>query len=577
MALWLLAGLAWAEAPTPLVSWTFEEDDGDLQSTGTTGQWAWGPVESGPRAGYTGGYAWATGLEGLYLNDAEDYLQLPSYALNDAVRPIVQFRHWYAIDDTGDLARLEVWTGASWQVIEPVYDYPQEGGYAGISNGWERAWVDLTGLADASHLRFAFLSDQRIALEGWYLDDVMIFDGDPVPPLIERVTDPSDTQDLEGPYIVEALVRDDSSEVTVELRYVVAGVASTVPMTLVSDGTWIGLIPGQSPDTVVEWSVSASDGNNDARSPEDTDESFRVFLAAPTNVAGPGGRIVDVEAELTWDAPDSPHPVQSYIVYRDGELVETSTTTAATVPLSGPLDTFEVSAVYSAGEGDLSDPVSLRVHVPSVEALDPAEAWQGDLVRVAVTGQDLLFTAADAGLELGAGVTVLETDVVDASRAIFTLALDDDAATGLRDATVVSGDVRLDLSAAFSVLDGADQPALTSIAPETIHRGDEIELRIRTNTDLFEAPEVDLGDGLIVQDVRLEGGVVCVSAAVEHDAALGTRHPVVDDGVRLLDGVELRVTYDAGAPDTGCSTSRGGLAGSLAGLIALLALARRKR
>lgn len=570
-----MAMVARADAPSPLVQWTFDESDGDFTSAGSTGQWEWGTITSGPRSAYTGATAWATVVDGLYLNDAEDYLQLPSYDLSAASRPIIQFRHWYATEEQVDVGRVEVWTGLSWEAVEPVYGYPFDDGYSGVSNGWERAWVDLTGLStDASEVRFAFRSDERVALEGWYIDDVMIFDGDPVPPEIELTVTPEDTQDLDGPYVVEAAVRDDSSAVDVVLTWQAAGATHTVAMTDQNDGTWRAEIPAQEPDTTVSWWIDATDGSNSAVAPEDGEGSFRVYLAAPTELTGPDGRIVGVEADLSWTAPDSPHEVQGYIVYRDGEAVAASTGTSVAAPLSGPLDTFEVSAVYEAGEGDRSSPLSLRVHVPEVESLDPAEAWQGEALRVTVTGQDLLFTDADAAISLGDGVTVLDTEVVDAGRAVFTLSLDEDAATGPRDVTVTSGAVALTLSSAFEVRDGADRPALTSVSPETVSRGDEVELRFQTNHALDAAPEVDLGDGLIVQRVTLDGQVVCVSAAVELDAELGERWPVVDDGVHLLDGVPLKVVYDAGAPKGSCAAARGG---GWASLLALGALALRRR
>ena len=574
-------GILMSSSGEEIAAWDLDADDGGFTASAVPPQWEWGDVSSGPMGGYDGERAWGTVLDRSYLNDSSDGLTLPSVDLTDAERPVLTFWHWYEIAATGDAGWVEVWDGAGWQVLEPVYGYPEAGGFLGSSGGWEPAFFDLSGVSDSASVRLVFSADERIALAGWYVDNVAIIDGDPVPPDIAVTGVPDDTQDLDGPYVVTATITDDYAGLAYATLIWSDGgdTEYSVTMEAGDDGAYWGEIPAQPAGTTVRWHIEASDGWNTARAPADDDEAFRVYLAAPTDLAGPEGRVVGVEATLTWTAPESPEAVDGYRVYRDSALVAECAGTTLAAPLDGPIDWFEVSAVYGEQEGDLSLPLMLRVSVPTLEALDPAEAWQGDSLRVAVSGTYLLFVAEDASLDLGDGVVTSEVEVIDADHAVFTLELSDDAEVGLRDALVISGATRIPVEGGFEVLSGDDRPTLVGLIPDALTQGEQTSLTIASNAAFAEAPVVDLGDGIIVESVVIDENRAYLRVTVAADAPVGTRPVSTDDGARILHGVDLRVRAALTTPTGSCAAapSPTRALGPLGLLVVLVGLRRRAR
>lgn len=553
--LWLIA-LIRVAAADEIITWDLSAEDGGFASYGDTDAWAWGTIVTGPLGGASGSSAWTTGLEGIYANESTDYLQLPSVDLSSAARPVLLFSHWYEID-TSDAGWVEVWNGSAWETLDPIYGYPAESGFTGSSNGWRDAWFDLTGLQDGSYVRLVFATDERVALAGWFVDDVALLDGDPVPPWAEIVRQPEDTQDLEGPYLVEAWVQDDQADPEVTL-YWTAGQAEPVPveMSELIPGLFRGEISGAAPDTTVRWWVVASDGTNTTTLPDADGDSFRVYLAAPTDLAGPGGRVVGHTVDLSWTPPDTPHQVVGYALYRDGDLLDTVSSTTATAALTASAHQFAVSALYEEGEGDLSSPLDLSVALPEVTELSPRAAWQGDTVRVSARGRYLLLTAQDASLDLGDGIVVEEVEVIDADHAVFTLCVADDAATGSREGTLTSGDLEIALPEPFEVLSGEDRPTLVSIEPDALVQGEVRTVVIEASAELADPPLVDLGEGLYVEVLSVEGSTVTLSVAVDWEAPVGARGITVDDGARVLDGVSLLVRTATTTPERTCGTAQ---------------------
>lgn len=561
---------------TPVVEWPLTEDDGGFSASGETSQWQWGTVASGPQAGWVGETAWATGLDRPYLNDTLDYLQLPSADLSTATRPVLRFYHWYEIDTGGDAGWVEVWDGADWSRLEPVYGYPTDAGFSGNSSGWRPTWFDLTGISDTADVRLAFSADDRVALAGWYVDDVAVIDGDPVPPKVVISSEPTDNQDLDGPYLVTAQVIDDLGAATATIHWKTASDEGSSPMIEGAEGQFLGGIPGVSPDTVVSWWIVASDGTNETTEPEGDPETFRVYLAAPTDLAGPSGRIVGTSAALTWTAPDSPHTVLGYRVYSDGALVTSSQEASAETPLTSDAPQISVSALYAEGEGDRSDAITLSAYIPVVTAIDPSSAWQGETLRLDLRGTTLLLVDDDVELDLGDDIDVDDVEVVDADHAVFTVCVDAAATLGERDGELRTNGSTLPLPVRFDVLDGDDRPRLLSVRPETITQGETTDLEIRANTSLADTPDLDLGEGVIVESTSFDGDLVTARVAVAWDAPVGERAIQVDDGDRLLSGVNLRVRNAATTPQRSCSQG-GGRPGSGLLVIVLGALLSRRR
>lgn len=571
MSLLLLISVASA---TPLVRYSLESSDGGFTESGETGQWAWGAVENGPGSGVGGLNAWSTGLTADYLNDATDYLIIPVPDLSGIERPMLSFSHWYEIA-MGDAGWVELDIGNGWTTVEPLYGYPTASGFSGASGGWRTVVVDLTGFGPNPELRLAFASDLAGVGAGWTVDEVAFDDGDVAAPKLGALTELADTDDLAGPYTVEIAAEDDTSVVSVELHWDAGAGEASVEMTRVADDLWRGALPAAAPDTVVTYWVEADDGLNTAREPLDDDRSFRVYLPAPTELTGPLGRVVDTDVLLTWTAPVSRNAVVSYEVVRDGVVVATSTTTSASAPLSGGFESFTVRAVYEAGPGDASEPFEVDGVLPSADALVPDEAWPEDSVRLLLTGTYLVLVDGEVSVDLGAGVEVVGVEVRDVDTAWIDIYVDPSAAAGPRMLTLQSGPVTLEVPDAFDVLDGGGRPRLDAVDPEFVRQGVETELVFTVVGGLEGLPTVDLGEGVIVESVWVEGDTVHVLCAVANDAALGERVPTIDDGVRVLDGVRFEVK-DGVAPAADVCGLPAAPSGWL-GLGGLVLLVRRRR
>ena len=566
----LLCALTSALAATPLLSWDLDADDGAFVTSGTSGQWEWGTPETGPKGGYTGNAVWATGLTRPYLNDSTDYLALPAADLSGASRPVLHFYHWFEIDTGGDAAWVEAWDGDTWERLDPIYGYPADAGYTGVSNDWEQVWIDLSGLSYTSELRFAFSTNDAVQLAGWFIDDLTVLDGDPVPPRITVLQAPVDTQVLDGSYAIRTQILEDAGSLDARLVWWNdEGTQHTVSMSAEGDDVYTAEIPAAAPDTWLYWVVQASDSENTSSAPEEDSYSFRVYLAAPRDLSGPDGRLVSDVVTLSWTAPDSPHEVLSYRIYRDGIWVADASAPTATVPLAGPRQSFHVTAVYAAGEGDPSDQLLVDASIPVVQSLDPQQAWQGDQVYVDVVGASLLLTDADAGLDLGEDIAVLDASVVDANRARFTLEISEDAETGPRQGSLTSGDNRITLPSPFTVLSGEDRPRLVHLTPDVVEQGETVGLTLEANADFADVPELDLGDGLYIEEISWDDDRVSVRATAAWDAPVGAREVYADDGARVLDGVTLTVRNALTTPQRTCATAPG--TASLSLLVAALA------
>ncbi|MCK6519008.1 hypothetical protein L6R46_28595, partial [Myxococcota bacterium] len=58
-----------------------------------------------------------------------------------------------------------------------------------------------------------------IQAEGWYVDELVLWDGDAVPPLVRSLQDLTDTEDLDGPYNIEAQAFEDDGVLALTLVY----------------------------------------------------------------------------------------------------------------------------------------------------------------------------------------------------------------------------------------------------------------------------------------------------------------------------------------------------------------------
>lgn len=561
----------------PLAEYALDDDDGGFVASGEIGQWRWGEVRNGPGAGFDSPRAWAVGLTASYLNDSVDELEIPIPDLSGAARPMLRFTHWFDIA-AGDAGWIEIDQGAGFEVATPIYGYPQSPGYTGRSGGWEEVTVDLSTAGTSPRVRLVFSADASLVAAGWFVDRVGIFDGDVAAPHVGSLTSLADTEDLDGPYVVEAEITDDQAVAQATLVWSVGGSAADAAMTGVGD-RWRGEIPGQKPDTQVDYFIRASDGANVTVAPAGSARSFRVYLPSPTGLEGPEGRFVATVAPLSWAPPASAHLVAGYRVYRDEAVVAESVAAEATVPLVGENDTFHVRAVYDLGtggfvEGDPSGAVSVDAVVPEIDSIEPSTAYAGDALHVTLRGRYLLLAQGSAALSLGEGVTIDAVDVRDANTLVADVRVDATAASGPRTATLVTAASFVQAEGGFVVEGGASRPRLTDLAPERIEQGETGEIVISFVGELAGLPTADLGDGIVVEAVVVGEGEVVVTYACAGNAPIG-EHPVrLDDGVRIFDGVVLTVE-DFSRPIA--RTCGGGTAPGLCGLLVGFAFVRRSR
>ncbi len=533
-----LVASAWAS--TVVVAYDLEQDDGGFVATGDLGQWKWGEVLAGPGSGYDGANAWAIGLGGTYLNDATEYLEIPIPDLSAVAAPTLRFMHWHAFG-TGDTGHVQVDAGFGWTEVAPVYGYPAHDGYSGNSGGWLPTSLSLDGLGPTPRVRLVFSADISGVGAGWFIDQVSLWDGDVTAPNIASVAALDDTENVEGPYRVSADVTDDSGVGEVALAWTAGGDEGVEPMSDQGDGTFAASIPGQVPDTVVAYWVVATDGANESRYPAAGSLDFRVYLAAPSGLTGPEGRVVGNTAMLSWTAPASMHPVLGYEVERQGEPVASVAGTSATVDLLGGGDVFAVRALYAAGLGDASEPLAIDAVLPAVASLSPGEAYAGDTLRVELTGEYLLLVDGEVDLELGADVGVSAVEVRNVDRLVADIAVGSDAALGVRDVTLTSEAGVVVFEGGFTVLSADDRPRLVAVEPARVTQGETGEMTITVAGAVGETVTVDLGEGLVVESAARDGDSILVAFAVAPGAALGERQIVVDDGTRVYSELSLEV------------------------------------
>lgn len=577
--LFLLTSAASA-APASLVQlWDFEADDGAFLSEGDLPQWEWGEPGVGPSAAHSGTRLWGTELDGEYLRENRISLTLAPLDLAGVSDPVLVFWSWLDLA-SGDTATIETFDGVEWTVAAPVYGYPSADGFPGNPRTWEPLYFDLSELDDASKVRLVLESDAGRAL-GWYVDDVSIWSGDAVPPNVALDLAPEEWSRFDQGPTFELSAVDDQQVQQVSLLWSTQdGPSQRSDFTATGSDRFALTLPAQVPGTIT-WSIEASDGQNVSSWPADGPGTTRVYLPAPDDLVGPTERTWGTEVPLTWTAPQTGEALVGYRVYLDEQPLLDTVFPFATAPAAGPVDSYRVSGLFRTSlgdlEGDLCEAVQVEVAVPRLEAIEPSTAWQGEQLRLVLTGSSLLLDSASleaADLYLGEGVELVEVDVQHVDRAVFTVQIGAQAPVGPRDAWLDIRGVEVFRAEALEIQDGADRPAVLALSPQAVAQGDSETVLITLNSPPAALPTVSFGEGVIIGEVRLDGSTVEVDLSVSNAAAVGSRRVTVDDGLRVL---ELDDGFRVWA--TEISVGRCQAAPSSAGwaLLPLLALFRRRR
>jgi len=159
-----------------------------------SGDWERG-VPSSPMSAYSGVNLWATDLDDNYSNGSIlSTLETGEIVIFGINNPVLKFYQWYTIENgiDGGNIKISIDNGESWQILVPSNGYPvaslPAGGgnplagepvFSGDHQFWYEATFDLISYSDypVIKLRFDFGVDQAGNAEGWYIDDLQIYDG----------------------------------------------------------------------------------------------------------------------------------------------------------------------------------------------------------------------------------------------------------------------------------------------------------------------------------------------------------------------------------------------------------------
>jgi hypothetical protein len=243
------------------------------------------------------------------------------------------------------------------------------------------------------------------------------------------------------------------------------------------------------------------------------------------------------------------------------------------VALTGSDDAFSVRAVYAEGEGDPTEVYSVDAVVPKILALAPATGWPGELLHLRLEGEYLFLVEGQVEASFGEGITVASIAVQDVDSALMEVELSEDREPGPA-LLVLQSPVGSFRSELFSVQDEGDRPRITTLSPEKVTQGERVSLTMTLVGIPIAKPTVNLGEGIVVEEVSWEGETLRVEVVVSPSAPLGLRGVEVDDGQRVYTGVELEVRDKKVIPNGNCASVQ---AHPVLGLLVLVALSGRRR
>lgn len=96
-------------------------------------------------------------------------------------------------------------------------------------------------------------------------------------------------------------------------------------------------------------------------------EPFTALVKLPYAIQNLSGNVLSNDVQLSWETPADTGYLTAYKVYRDAEVIATTTTTDYSDPdLANGTYSYQVSALYIDLESELSSPLSLTVLLPNI-------------------------------------------------------------------------------------------------------------------------------------------------------------------------------------------------------------------
>ncbi len=154
----------------------FENSNGNFVASPASNAWQWG--SSSASGAHSGTKVWGTLLNQQYPNNVNWTLTSPSISIGSNF--MLEFWHWYAMENTYDGGNVKISTnGSTWTLLTPVGGYPNSyvaalgaPGYTGTSS-WAPVQIDLGAYANQNvRFRWTFAADSMIQGQGWFIDDV---------------------------------------------------------------------------------------------------------------------------------------------------------------------------------------------------------------------------------------------------------------------------------------------------------------------------------------------------------------------------------------------------------------------
>lgn len=193
--------------------------------------------------------------------------------------------------------------------------------------------------------------------------------------------------------------------------------------------------------------------------------------------------------------------------------------------------------------------------VAKIAAITPARAEIGSTVDIKLSGKMTNFVTEESFLEFsGSGIKVLSFKVVDATNAVATIEIADNAALGYRDVFVNTGDETATLLNGFEIAKGI--PKIVEVNPSYAFLGDTLDLEmIGQNVDFTELENilVDLESmGVSVLSTAIEGlSRLVATVQIDELATMGMRDiSLGTEGVAALrQGLEIFAAIAPTQPD----------------------------
>ncbi len=167
----------------------FENSDGGYYTEGKNTSWQWGvPLKTVIHKSANGNRAWVTNLSGHYNNNEVSYLYTPCFDLTGLVHPVLSFAHIYEVEKDYDYTWVEYTTdGANWYRLGAAdgngtnwYDNLAANNWRLSNTRWHVASREIPVTGTVVRFRFVLSSDAGVTEDGVGIDDVHIFDRQPV-------------------------------------------------------------------------------------------------------------------------------------------------------------------------------------------------------------------------------------------------------------------------------------------------------------------------------------------------------------------------------------------------------------